>query len=171
MLDALTGRVESISLWPLAQSEIKGTAGNFDTGLLLHLLGADEERLASDDQITGKALENFVAMEILRHAEWSEKAPKLFHYRRSRDEIDVVLEDRAGNIAAVEVKASASLRASAWRALERLRREGQRLSLRRPALHRRGHRAAGRPNLRGADQRPVVDHEAAARQPSAIGAE
>ncbi len=92
-----------------------------DTGLLLHLLGADEERLAVDDQITGKAVENFVTMEILRHAEWSESAPRLFHYRQGRDEIDVVLEDRAGNVAAVEAKASASIKPRDWRALERLR--------------------------------------------------
>jgi predicted AAA+ superfamily ATPase len=92
-----------------------------DTGLLLHLLGADEERLAEDPQVTGKVLENFVAMEILRHAEWSEREPKLFHYRQGNDEIDVVLEDRAGKVAAVEVKASASIRTSDWRALERLR--------------------------------------------------
>lgn len=92
-----------------------------DTGLMLHLLGADEERLVSDVQVTGKALENFVTMEILRHAEWSEKAPKLFHYRQARDEIDVVLEDRAGNIAAVEVKASGSVTSGDWRALRRLR--------------------------------------------------
>jgi uncharacterized protein len=92
-----------------------------DTGLLLHLLGANEERLANDDQITGKALENFVAMEILRHAEWSEQEPKLFHYRQGRDEIDVVLENRAGDIACVEVKASASIQARDWRALSRLR--------------------------------------------------
>jgi predicted AAA+ superfamily ATPase len=100
-----------------------------DTGLLLHLLGANEERLANDDQITGKALENFVAMEILRHAEWSERSPKLFHYRQSRDEIDVILEDRAGSIAAVEVKASASLEPRDWRALSRLRdSRGERFS-------------------------------------------
>lgn len=92
-----------------------------DTGLLLHLSGADEQRLSEDDQITGKAVENFVAMEILRHAEWSEKAPKPFHYRQGREEIDVVLEDRAANVVAVEVKASASIRARDWRALERLR--------------------------------------------------
>lgn len=92
-----------------------------DTGLLLHLLGANAERLTTDDQITGKALKNFVAMEILRHAEWSERAPKLFHYRREREEIDVVLEDRAGRIAAIEVKASASIRKRDWRALEGLR--------------------------------------------------
>ena len=92
-----------------------------DTGLLLHLLGANEERLANDDQVTGKALENFVAMEVLRHAEWSEQTPKLFHYRQGRDEIDLVLEDRGGAIAAVEVKASASIREADWRALSRLR--------------------------------------------------
>lgn len=92
-----------------------------DTGLLLHMLGANQERLENDDQVTGKALENFVAMEILRHAEWSERAPSLFHYRQGRDEIDVILEDRAGAIAAVEVKASASIHPRDWRALSRLR--------------------------------------------------
>ena len=94
-----------------------------DTGLLLHLLGADEKRLADDGQMTGKAVENFVAMEILRHGQWSDSAPKLFHYRRGKSEIDVVLEDRAGNVAAVEVKASASVNPRDWRALERLRDE------------------------------------------------
>lgn len=92
-----------------------------DTGLLLHLQGVNEERLTNDDQAIGKPLENFVAMEILRHAEWSVRAPKLFHYRRGRDEIDVILEDRAGDIAAVEVKASASIQSRDWRALSRLR--------------------------------------------------
>lgn len=92
-----------------------------DTGLLLHLLGADEARFESDDQITGKALENFVAMEVLRHAEWAEQNPKLYHYRQGRDEIDLVLENRAGEIAAIEVKASASVYEADWRALARLR--------------------------------------------------
>lgn len=92
-----------------------------DTGLLLYLLGADEKRLREDDQITGKALENFVAMEIVRHAESSEASPRIFHYRRDRDEIDLVLENRAGEIGAIEVKASASIGEKDWRALARLR--------------------------------------------------
>jgi hypothetical protein len=92
-----------------------------DTGLLLHLLGADETRLVDDDQITGKALENFVAMEVVRHAESSEEGPSVFHYRRDRDEIDVVLENRAGDICAIEVKASATLNKRDWGALARLR--------------------------------------------------
>lgn len=92
-----------------------------DTGLLLHLLGANEKRLREDDQVTGKALENFAVMEIVRHAESSEENPRAYHYRRDRDEIDLVLENRAGDICAVEVKASATLRDKDWRALARLR--------------------------------------------------
>lgn len=43
-----------------------------DSGLLAHLLGADEQRIGEDDQITGKVLENFVAMELLRLSEWAD---------------------------------------------------------------------------------------------------
>ncbi len=92
-----------------------------DSGLLLYLLGANEDRLMSDDQVTGKALENFVAMEILKHAEWSEIAPTVHHYRQARDEIDLVLENRAGEIVAIEVKTNVSLSTKDWRALQRLR--------------------------------------------------
>jgi uncharacterized protein len=92
-----------------------------DSGLLLYLLGADEDRLITDDQVTGKALENFVGMEIVKHAEWSEIAPQAFHYRRGSDEVDLVLENRAGEIVAIEVKANVSLSRRDWRALEKLR--------------------------------------------------
>jgi len=92
-----------------------------DSGLLLHLLGADEERLMNDDQVTGKALENFVAMEIVKHAEWSAIAPQVYHYRRGSEEVDLVLENRAGEIVAVEVKGKVSLQRKDWRALEKLR--------------------------------------------------
>ncbi|MGN6202373.1 MAG: ATP-binding protein [Solirubrobacterales bacterium] len=92
-----------------------------DSGLLLYLLGADENRLMDDDQVTGKALESFVGMEIVKHAEWSEIAPQVFHYRRGLDEVDLILENRAGEIVAVEVKTTVSLSQKDWRPLERLR--------------------------------------------------
>ena len=41
-----------------------------DSGLLAFLLGADEDRIATDDQVTGKVLENFVVMEVVKHVEW-----------------------------------------------------------------------------------------------------
>ena len=92
-----------------------------DSGLLLHLLGVNERRLLADDQVTGKALENFVAMEIVRHAEWSADRPRVYHYRRGRDEIDLILEDRSGRVAAIEVKANASVANQDWRAMGKLR--------------------------------------------------
>jgi len=92
-----------------------------DSGFLLHLLGASEERLMADDQLTGKALESFVAMEVVRHAEWADEQARVHHYRRAGEKVDLVLESRAGEIAAIEVKVSASLSARDWRPLAKLR--------------------------------------------------
>ena len=94
-----------------------------DSGLLCHLLGADAGRLADDNQVTGKALENFVAMEVARHADWAQTTARLFHYRSGRREIDLVLESRSGEIACIEVKAAASFGPRDWRAMETLRDE------------------------------------------------
>ena len=83
-----------------------------DSGLLAHLLGADVARVESDDQVTGKLCETFVAGELLRHASWSEQQPRLFHYQRDHEDVDLVLENNRGEVAAVEVKAAATLRSS-----------------------------------------------------------
>ena len=45
-----------------------------DSGLLAHLLGADERRVEDDDQVTGKVCETFVAGELLKHASWADRA-------------------------------------------------------------------------------------------------
>jgi predicted AAA+ superfamily ATPase len=92
-----------------------------DSGLLAHLLGADESRIASDDQVTGKVLENFVAMEVLKHADWARVDTTAYHYRQREDEVDLVLESRSGDIAAVEVKAAASIGRKDIRPMEKLR--------------------------------------------------
>lgn len=129
-VEAYIGLLEAVYLirrlpaWTpgIGKREIRHPKGYVvDSGLLLHLLGADEERLENDGQVTGKALENFVAMEVLKHAGWSAEQPKLFHYRQGRDEIDLVLERRSGEIVTIEVKASASVYESDWRAMARLR--------------------------------------------------
>ncbi|MFT4036051.1 MAG: ATP-binding protein [Patulibacter sp.] len=92
-----------------------------DSGLLTFLLEADERRVATDDQITGPALESFCAMEIVKHASLCPDPPSVFHYRDGREEIDMVLETRGGSIAAVEVKASATIRPGDHRAIGNLR--------------------------------------------------
>jgi uncharacterized protein len=92
-----------------------------DSGLLTHLLGADENRIATDDQVTGKVLENFVVIEVLKHAEWAAVATTAYHYRQRDEEIDLILENRAGEIAAVEVKAAATVNRRDLKPIERLR--------------------------------------------------
>jgi uncharacterized protein len=92
-----------------------------DSGLLAHLLGADRDRIRNDDQVTGKVLENFVAMEIVKLAQWAETGVRPYHYRDGRDEVDIVLKTRSGDLAAIEVKASASLDVASRRALTKLR--------------------------------------------------
>lgn len=81
-----------------------------DSGLACHLCGADEERLAGDSTLAGRLLESFVAGELLKQSSWTEHPVSLYHYRsQSGEEVDVVLEDRAGHVVAVEVKLAASV--------------------------------------------------------------
>ncbi len=84
------------------------------------MLGADIERIENDDQVTGKLCETFVAGELLRHASWSEQQPRLYHYQRDREDVDLVLENNRGEIVGVEVKAAATLRSSDWKWLKKL---------------------------------------------------
>lgn len=92
-----------------------------DPGLLCYLLGADEARIRSDDQVKGKACETFVAAELLKHASWAEQDVRMFHYQRQQEDVDFIIENRAGEIVAVEVKATATVRRQDWRWLEQLR--------------------------------------------------
>ena len=92
-----------------------------DTGLLAHLLGADEARIRTDDQITGRILENFVIMEVIKQIASADIDTKPYHYRAGREEVDMILESRAGAIVGIEVKAGASLGLNDWRPLAKLR--------------------------------------------------
>lgn len=90
-----------------------------DTGLLMHVLGADADRLRRDRLLFGHALENFVAMELIKQLGWCERRCELFHFRTPAGaEVDLVLEDRAGNLVGIEVKSAASLRRRDFRGLE-----------------------------------------------------
>lgn len=92
-----------------------------DTGLLAHLLGLTAERLEIDPSLAGGVAENFVVMELRKQSTWSETQPQLFYWRTSSgQEVDIVLEDRAGRLVGVEVKASATLGGSDVRGLKAL---------------------------------------------------
>jgi predicted AAA+ superfamily ATPase len=93
-----------------------------DSGLACHLCGADAERLAGDSILAGRLLESFVAGELLKQSGWTKHPVTLYHYRsQSGEEVDVVLEDRAGRVAAVEVKLAAGVSSHDIKGLASLR--------------------------------------------------
>lgn len=93
-----------------------------DTGLLCHLIAADEQRLAEDSTVAGLVFETFVATEIARQIAWQGNAPRQYHYRdRDGREVDIILERRDGAVVAIEVKSAASASSSDFRGLRHLR--------------------------------------------------
>lgn len=91
-----------------------------DTGLMAHLLGVDSKH--KDTPTTKGALyESFVIMELKKQITWSDRKPKMFHFRtQTGQEVDIVLEDRAGNIVGIEVKSSATIHGHEFKGLRAL---------------------------------------------------
>lgn len=83
-----------------------------DTGLAASLLGKDPVALARPtDRARGQMFETFAVNELRRQAGWSDLGVDFFHYRdRNGRQIDLVCEAPDGRVAAVEVKASATVR-------------------------------------------------------------
>ena len=92
-----------------------------DCGLAMHLLGLSAERLRADRHAIGPLLETFAVGELRKQAAWSETAVTLHHYRSAAGaEVDIVLEDRRGRVAGVEVKAAAGVGRRDFAGLESL---------------------------------------------------
>jgi predicted AAA+ superfamily ATPase len=90
-----------------------------DTGLLAHLLGVTVDRLSLDGTLAGGVLENFALMELRKQSAWSETQPEFFFWRTAAgQEVDIVLEDRAGRLVGIEIKAGATLGGNDVRGLQ-----------------------------------------------------
>lgn len=82
-----------------------------DSGIAANLLGADADRLRQPGAGLGPLVEGFVAMELARQLTWSQVRADLYHYRtKDKVEVDIVLENRRGQVVAIEVKAAATVR-------------------------------------------------------------
>ena len=61
------------------------------------------------------------AMELCKQVAWSRTIPRLFHYRtQAGQEVDVVLEDGAGRVVGVEVKANSRVTSADFAGLRHL---------------------------------------------------
>ena len=92
-----------------------------DSGLLATLLGVTAERVQKDRTIFGRLLETFVFAEIMKQISWMDGAYSLYHYRdKDMDEVDIVVEDAAGALVGIEVKASATVISADFKGLRKL---------------------------------------------------
>ena len=93
-----------------------------DTGVACALLGLDGAALFQDRAALGQLLETFVFQELRRQSSWHEDEIR-FHHFRDKDgrEVDIVLERGAGQVAGVEVKASATVTSADFRGLRKLK--------------------------------------------------
>lgn len=92
-----------------------------DSGLLAALSGATEERIAANRAIFGPLLETFVLSEVMKQEGWLEEGCTLFHYRdKDKDEVDIVIENAAGEIVGIEVKAAATVGGNDFKGLRKL---------------------------------------------------
>jgi len=100
----------SIPAWSTDQAvRLTKTARTFlvDTGLLCHLLKADEASLARDPDLFARVLRNFVALELKKLLQTSASKPDLMHLRTVRRlEVDFVLDDRGVAVMGFHVKAA-----------------------------------------------------------------
>jgi len=93
-----------------------------DTGLACALLGVDADGLSTNRSLLGQLLETFVYRELQRQASWHDALMTFFHFRdRDGYEVDIVIERGAQALAGVEVKAGATVTASDFRGLRKLR--------------------------------------------------
>lgn len=92
-----------------------------DSGIASNLIGADATTLRKPTSVFGPLLEGFVAMEIARQCTWSKQRVELFHYRtKDKVEVDLILENRQGEVIAIDVKAASTVGRSDFRGLTHL---------------------------------------------------
>jgi predicted AAA+ superfamily ATPase len=92
-----------------------------DSGLLAALRGLTPDKVVVNRTAFGAVLETFVHSEILKLTAWSDDRFSLSHFRdKELDEVDIVIENRRGQIVGLEVKASATVRNEDFSGLRKL---------------------------------------------------
>lgn len=96
-----------------------------DAALMMAILEADATAVLRDGDLLGRVLDTFVAAQVRAEAESLAGRPRLHHVRtkQGRQEVDLVLELRGGDVIGIEVKASSSVSMADARHLLWLQRE------------------------------------------------
>jgi len=91
-----------------------------DSGLLASLLELTADKVGQDRTRFGNVLETFVYAELLKHTTTANGDYNLMYYRDTDQfEVDLVIENAAGYLVGVEVKAAATVKESDLRGLKK----------------------------------------------------
>ena len=91
-----------------------------DSGLLSTLIDLSIEEIYKDRTQFGNILESFVFGELLKHTTTAEGDYRLMYYRDAdKFEVDIVIENAAGQLVAVEVNAAATIKITDLRGLKK----------------------------------------------------
>ena len=117
--------VENLPAWHRNHHKrlIKSPKVHFvDTGLLCSLRQMTASKLADNPHLLGHFLESYVFCELKKQASWLAEPLYFSHYRdKDKIEVDIVLQKADGKVIGIEVKAGATINASSFQGLERLR--------------------------------------------------
>lgn len=92
-----------------------------DTGVLAALTGMSQAQIENVPTTAGMLIENFVGMELIKLSSWSATRPQLFHFRtHDRQEVDFLLQNRAGQVVGIEVKAASAVQDTDFKGLRSL---------------------------------------------------
>ena len=92
-----------------------------DSGLLAALRGISPDRLRKDRSVFGTIVETFVLAELLKMAGWGEERLDFSYFRdKEQNEVDIVVENRRGQVVGVEVKAAATVTRADFRGMRRM---------------------------------------------------
>ena len=93
----------------------------FDAGLLAAMRDVSPEAVRKDKMSFGAILETFVFSELRKIATWSEQRCSFSHFRdKDKNEVDIVLQNRRGEVVGIEVKSSATVSARDFSGMRRL---------------------------------------------------
>ncbi len=92
-----------------------------DAGFLAAMRGVSPDTVRKDRTEFGSILETFVFSEICKIATWSDQRCSFSHYRdKDRNKVDIVLQNRRGEVVGIEVKSSATVSARDFSGMRKL---------------------------------------------------
>lgn len=92
-----------------------------DAGLLAALRDISPEAVRKDKTSFGAVLETFVFSELQKIATWSEQRCSFSHFRdKDKNEVDIVAENRRGQVVGIEVKSSATVSSNDFSGMRKL---------------------------------------------------